>query len=186
MLSEEEQQKPFLRYQVTKSGISPRGIPGRPGTTFIVNSDEHNEEGFSDESSANRIAQMEKRMRKEEMLQKEIPDPTVYGDKEALITLIGWGSTKGPVLDALKILDERGIKAKFLHLTYLNPLPLEFLEKFFKDIDPHKTLLLEQNYTSQLGGWIREKVGFEAGHRFLKYDGRIFYPEEIIERINQM
>ncbi len=186
LMSEADQQKDYKRYELTKSGISPRPIPGREGFTFRVNSDEHSEYGFSEESAENRVAQMEKRMRKLELCQKEIPDPKVYGDKNAKIIFVGWGSSKGSILEAQKILAEQKIATKFLHLTYMNPLPQKFLEKFFGAIKKEKVLMVEQNYTAQCAALIREKIGYEIKDKFLKYDGRPFYPEEIVEKVKAL
>lgn len=186
LLSETDQQKEYQRYEITNSGISPRAIPGRKGFTFRANSDEHSELGFSEESAENRAAQMEKRMKKLELCQKEIPDPKVYGDKNAKIILVGWGSSKGPILEAQKMLAERKIATKFLHLTYMNPLPEKFLEKFFGTVKKEKVLMVEQNYTAQCAALIREKIGYEIKDKFLKYDGRPFFPEEIVEKVRDL
>ena len=49
-----------------------------------------------------------------------------------------------------------------------------------------KVLNIEANYTGQLGGLITEKTGLVLEHNFLKYDGRPFYPEEIITKIKEL
>ena len=54
---------------------------------------------------------------------------------------------------------------------------MEVLEK------AKKILLIENNYQGQLGKWIRMKTGIKIRDKFLKYDGRQFYPEEIKEEI---
>lgn len=186
LLSTKEQRKKYKRYQLTASGISPRAFPGRKGFVFRANSDEHSEDSYSNEEAQNRNEQMEKRMRKLKTCQKEIPNPSVYGDKKAKITLIGWGSSKGPILEAQKILSKEKIKTQFLHLNFLNPLPENFLTKFFVKIKGEKTLMIEQNYTAQCAGLIREKTGFHIQDSLLKYDGRPFFPEEIVKKVRQI
>ena len=127
---------------------------------------------------------MEKRMRKLETLKKKIPNPKIYGKKDAKITLIGWGSSKGPILEAQKILEKEGIDANFLHLNYLNPFPSDFVSKFLNKTK--KTLMIEQNITGQCSGLIREKTGMEIKDQLLKYDGRPFFPEEIIKKVKEI
>ncbi len=185
LLTAKEQQKEYKRYEITNSGISPRAIPGRKGFTFVANSDEHSEEGFSEESVEVRQAMVEKRMRKLTACQREIPNPNVYG-QGSQITLVGWGSSKGPILEAQKILLKEKIKTQFLHLNYLNPLPEKFLTKFFSKVKEENALMIEQNSTAQCSGLIREKIGFNIKHHFLKYDGRPFFPEEIAEKVKQI
>lgn len=186
ILTEQEQQKEYKRYKITSSGISPRAIPGRKGNVFVANSDEHTELGFSEESVENRKLMYDKRMRKLETCKKEIPNPKVYGDKKAKIVLVGWGSSKGPILEAQKILEKEKIKTQFLHLTFINPLPERFLDKFFSNLKKEKVLMIEQNYTAQCAGIIKEKIGFDIKNKFLKYDGRQFFPEEIVRQVKKI
>ena len=186
LLTAKEQKKPYKRYQITSSGISPRALPGRAGFTFIANSDEHNELGYSEEDAVNRIAMMKKRMRKLETCQKNVPNPNIYGSKTAKITLISWGSNKGPILEAQKILLREGIKTQFLHITYLNPLPKRFLTNFFNKTKNNSTLIIEGNFTAQFAGLLKEKIDFVSENHLLKYDGRAFLPEEIVNKVKTL
>ncbi len=183
LLSEEEmsKQEDFKRYELTPSGVSPRSLPSRAGGIFNANSDEHNEYGFSSDDPKVRTAMMDKRMRKSDSLAKELPSPKLHGPKEAQDTIIGWGSTKGPILSALKLLEGEGIEAKFLQLTYLSPFPAKFVKKILEK--SRKVIIVENNQTGQLAALIREKTGIEIKLKVLKYDGRPFFPEELGEKL---
>jgi len=176
--------KNYLRYQITKSGVSPRSLPGMISGLFDANSDEHDEYGFVTENQTIRIKMMDKRFSKLLALEKEIVEPKIYGDKDAEITLIGWGSTKKPILEALKLFKEAGVKVKFLHFTYLWPLPTKEITKILKG--KGKKIILENNKTGQLASLIKEKTGLEPTSQLLKYDGRPFWPEEIVERAKEV
>ena len=65
---EEDDKGYFRRYALTGNGISPRPIPGVKGGIHHITGVEHNEEGKPSEAASNRQAQMEKRMRKTEIL----------------------------------------------------------------------------------------------------------------------
>lgn len=184
IFSPANQKGEYRRYQITNSGISPRQLVTREGIVFRANSDEHDQFGFSEEDPINRKKMVEKRMKKLATLEKKLPNPKVYGQAKAKITLIGWGSTKGPVLEAQKILEKERIKTNFLHLNYLNPFPANFVLKFLRSAK--KTLLIEQNPTAQAGGLIREKTGIEIKNQFLKYDGRPYFPEEIVKKVKEI
>lgn len=184
LLTPREQQKKYQRYQITQTGISPRAIPGRKGFTFLANSDEHNQFGVSDEGAQNRINQIEKRDRKLQTLVKKMPQPKVYGDQQASITLVSWGSSKGAILEAQKILKQNKIKTNFLHLNYLNPFPIKFVSKFLQSAK--NILMVEQNISAQGTGLIREKTGINITNRLLKYDGRELFPEDIIKKVKEM
>ena len=169
----------YLRYKVTESGISPRALPGVEGGMHAANSDEHDEYGYNNETSTNRNAQHEKRMRKLETALKVIPDPILYGPKDADLTIVSWGSTKGAILQAMEDLRDKSVN--FLHFTYLWPFPTEGAVRMLKSAK--KLMVIESNITGQFEGMIRQYVGRAPELNFRKYDGRPFWPHEIGERI---
>lgn len=176
--------KDYKRYEITPDGISPRALAGIEGGVHIANTDEHNEYGFSEESSINRKNMMNKRFRKMDKLIKEIPAPAVYGPPEAEITLISWGSCKGPVLEALKFLNKDKNKVNFVHFTYLHPFPSDSVSSILKNCST--CAVIENNKTSQLSKLIRMNTGYNIENRILKYDGRQFLPDEIILEVDKL
>lgn len=167
----------YQRYKLERDGISPRAFAGS-GNFFIANSDEHDEQGYSTEEIEMRNLQMQKRMKKlETCAQNHLPPPTLYGPENADLTIISWGSNKGPILESLKNFP----KVNYLHLTWISPFPTEELSLFLKK---SKLLLnIEANYSAQMGGLIKERTGIEVANNLLKYDGRPFFVEEITEKI---
>jgi 2-oxoglutarate ferredoxin oxidoreductase subunit alpha len=166
----------FPRYRLTEDGISPRAFPGK-GVIVKANSDEHDQFGFSEESVENRKAQVEKRLKKLSAL--KVPKPNLYGPKKADLTIVSWGSTKGPILEAIK-----DLPVNCLHFNWLSPFPVEAVIEILKEAP--KTVLIENNYQGQLGLWLRLQTGLEIENKFLKYDGRQFYPEEIRAKIKKL
>jgi 2-oxoglutarate ferredoxin oxidoreductase subunit alpha len=173
----------FKRYEFTASGISPRSIPGQKNGIFLANSDESDAKGFSDESSENRLDKVHKRFKKIEMIKGDMPELNVYGDIRAKTCLMTWGSTKGPALEAMRRLQAMGIPTKLLALNYIEPFPSEEIEKFIKS--SKKVVLIEGNYTSQLGKLITMNTGYDIEHKLLKYDGRPIYPDEIVNYVTK-
>ncbi len=174
----------FNRYEDTPSGVSPRSIPGQPGGMFVANSDEHEPTGLADEEEATRKIQIEKRMRKLQFAKNDIPEPVkLYGPKEADVTLVGWGSTKGPILEAMKELSKsRGKSVNFVQVRLLHPFPVKEVDAILRQAK--RRVLIENNFSGQLGGLIREKTGIDITDKLLKYDGRPIHPEEIITYVN--
>jgi len=174
--------KDFKRYKVTESGVSPRSIPGQKGGVYLANSDEHDEYGFSSEEADVRVAQMDKRLRKLVHAAQHLHGAHVYGNPRARRTVVGWGSTKGPILDAIAWLPPRlQRKVNFLHLNVMWPFPSDRVAHILGRA--RRVLLVENNATAQLAGLIRQYTGFHIAHRLLKYDGRPFTAKEIKERI---
>ncbi|MBI4090657.1 MAG: 2-oxoacid:acceptor oxidoreductase subunit alpha [Candidatus Komeilibacteria bacterium] len=177
--------KDYQRYRVAPDGISPRSIPGQKNGIYLANSDEHDTYGFSNEESANRIAQVRKRAAKFAKASEEINGAKLYGNPRARLTVVGWGSTKGPILDALSWLPRRmQRKINFLHINVVWPFPSEAVHRILKR--SKRALLIENNSTAQLGGLIRQQTGIYMEHKMLKFDGRPLYPLDIKERILSM
>ena len=192
----------YLRYKVTESGISSRVLPGTEGGVHISNSDEHDEYGYNVEDVENRNAQMEKRMRKLQTAMKEVPEPKLYGPKDADLTIVSWGSTKGPILQALNLpspgarLDstrqvgrvpegrEGSLSVNFLHFVYLWPFPTPKAVELIKSAK--RLMTIENNYTGQFDGLIRQFIGRAPEESLRKYDGRPFWPHEIVEAVSKI
>ena len=169
----------FARYAVVPSGVSERSIPGQVGGLFAANSDEHDATGMANEEADIRLQQMDKRMKKLQALRSEIQEPVkLYGPKEAEVTLVGWGSTKGPILEAMK----KSKNINFLQIRCLEPFPVKEVDTVLRQAK--RRVLIENNYSGQLGGLIRERTGIDITDKFLKYDGRPINPEEIINLLN--
>lgn len=103
---------------------------------------------------------------------------------DAEITIIGWGSTKGPILEAMKLLENDGIETNFLHLVYINPFPTSTVSKVIEKAK--KTFIVENNKTAQMASLIRQHTGIEINNKILKYNGRPFFPNEIYEGIKEV
>jgi 2-oxoglutarate ferredoxin oxidoreductase subunit alpha len=174
----------YRRHAITFDGISPRAVPGTAGGIFSTTSDEHDPQGHITEGIENRIAMMRKRMGKLETAAREIPDEfkwKLHGPESADLTLVGWGSTKGAILDAVAELEAEGKSANFLQLRLMRPFPTEAVTRILSSA--RRTILVEANYTAQLGALIREHTGVEMQHKILKYDGRPFSRNEVVEGV---
>jgi 2-oxoglutarate ferredoxin oxidoreductase subunit alpha len=107
----------------------------------------------------------------------------MFGPEDADATIIGWGSTKGPILEALKILGDN-VKVNFLQIVYLHPFPVDKVKERVKLAK--KTIVVENNMTSQLSSLIREHLLTAVDHKILKYDGRPFNPEALSLQIKEV
>lgn len=184
MLTENDlaKMKEYKRYLSTKSGVSPRSIPGQKGGVHIANSDDHDEFGFSIEGFTPDIRNLlvEKRASKIDGVLKDLPQPQLFGPKSAKITLIGWGSIKGPVLEALKSLKD----VNYLHVSCPWPLSEEAMREKVKNVK--KLVSIENNQTGQFANILREITGIEVDERLTKYNTAQFFPEEIIDNVNKL
>jgi 2-oxoglutarate ferredoxin oxidoreductase subunit alpha len=171
----------WKRYELTQDGVSPRVFPGTPNGMHVASSYEHDETGFSTESFQMRVKQVDKRAKKIEAILKEMPKPKVYGHKKGDVTIVGWGSMKLPALDALPILEAKGIKACFVHFTHLYPLDPKAVKSAFRG--SKKLIMVENNSTAQFAGMLKEYADADMDFHILKYDGRPLFPEQIADEI---
>ncbi|HTW48008.1 MAG TPA: 2-oxoacid:acceptor oxidoreductase subunit alpha [Acidobacteriaceae bacterium] len=177
----------YKRYLITESGVSPRAIPGVPGYTHVVASDEHDEDGvlISDmfTNAGKRRAMMEKRMRKEAGIAASVPPPVLQGPKDADVTLIGWGSTQGVIEEARAQLAEQGITANQLQIRWLVPLHGDAILSQLRNAK--RTIIVENNYSGQFARYLRSETSFVADGHIRKYDGEPFMPHHIVEAVRE-
>ncbi|TMD17841.1 MAG: hypothetical protein E6J07_06600, partial [Chloroflexi bacterium] len=174
----------YRRHALTADGVSPRTLPGMPGGIFSTTSDEHDPEGHITEGIENRIAMMRKRMAKLETAAREIPASskfTLHGPRQADLTLVAWGATKGAILDAMGELENGGRTVNFLQIRLMRPFPADAVAAILRSA--RLTVLIENNYSAQLGALISEQTGVALDHHVLKYDGRPFSRNEIVEGV---
>jgi 2-oxoglutarate ferredoxin oxidoreductase subunit alpha len=174
----------FKRYSLdTDNGASLRSIPGQKGGVYISNGYEHDEQGVVTESPHERLQMAGKRLKKLNAIQSDVRPPTLYGEADADITFVSWGSSRGPVIDAIALLKQQGVKANLYHFTWMFPFAgaqvKEMLSKAKRIVD------VEQNATGQLAALIREHTGVEITEKILKFDGRPFFPEDIVEAVRR-
>jgi 2-oxoglutarate ferredoxin oxidoreductase subunit alpha len=177
----------YKRYKFTESGISPRAVPGVPRHIHTVATDEHMEDGvlISDEftNPIKRRAMMEKRMRKVAGIEAAVPPPALWGPRDADVTLIGWGSTKGVIEEACEMLHEEGISANQLQIRWLVPLHGEAILELLKNA--RHTIIVENNYSGQFARYLRSETSFVPDGNIRKYDGEPFMPHHIVEAVKE-
>ncbi len=184
--------QPFLRYQYTETGVSPRAVPGQAGLQFVAGSDEHDERGhlISDIRAgipkwvSERQKMMDKRMKKLRGLADAVPAPRREGPSEAPLTFLAWGSTVGAVRDAMAELLQQGKPTNLLWFPAVYPLKADLLGTELASA--RRTLLVEGNYSGQFGRLLRAETGFVPTDRLLKYDGEPFYPHEIVAKAREV
>ena len=182
-----QEQGQYKRFQFTESGISPRIALGTAGTVFWNTGDERNEQGHIDENPMNRTKMMEKRMKKLEVVEKEIPASekfNLFGEEDAAATVVSWGSTKGAIVEAKERLEAEGTKINFLQARLLHPLPANDFSKLLGGAK--KIIDVEMNYSGQLAGIIRERTGILIENLILKYNGRPMTSDEVYEAIKKV
>ena len=175
---------PYQRYRFTENGLSPRLLPGLSMHLVVADSDEHDEEGHISEDHGVRIAMVEKRLRKFELLRQQVVAPELSGEKGADLLFVCWGSSQGPVREAAAVLRGQGRSVAVLHFSQAWPLvPAQFL-----DILQASSMIVcvEGNATGQFARLIQREAGFALPGRIARYDGLPFTARYILDRLERL
>ncbi len=176
--------KGYVRFALTENGVSPRAIPGFSEALVVVDSDEHTPDGKLTEDLAVRTAMVEKRLRKGLGLAAETVPPDLYGPQAPDQLLVCWGSTLGPALEAMEMLEARGESVSVLHFRQVYPLDsgqfLPILEA------ARRVAAVEGNATGQFAALIRRECGFAIDRMVLRYDGLPFTARYILKGLEDL
>lgn len=176
-----DRKPPFKRYLDTETGISPLTFVPDKDAIVKANSYEHDEMGITTEVPQTITLMQDKRLRKRKHLVEEIErhkTVKVYGNNNASVALLCWGSNKGVCVEAA-----RNFGIKVIQPIVLSPFPVK---QFRKALDGVKRLIcVENNATSQLVRLINN-YGFDANEKILKYDGRPFSLDDLEERLKKV
>jgi 2-oxoglutarate ferredoxin oxidoreductase subunit alpha len=169
-------------------GVTRHVAPGTriaSGKYPIVTGLEHDELGHPTGSPKLHVAMTAKRRNKLRKLASELPVPAVYGANEGEVLLVGWGSTFGPMREAVDKFRSLGDAVSCINLKYVNPLP-GGLEEIFKGF--RHVFVVELNDEGvygygQLGAVIRARYCDPKIRGITKVDGLTWKVKEIVDRV---
>jgi len=177
--------KPYPLDRITRH--APPGSRIGSGVYPTVTGLEHDEMGHPTGSPALHTKMTAKRREKFKALAATLPVPEVFGDESGDVLLVGWGSTFGPVREALGRLRQNGTRAAQLHLRHLNPLPqgLEDVFKRYRDV-----IVVEMNDEGlygygQMASLLRARYANPSIRSLTKTDGLTFRVSEIVSGVTQ-
>lgn len=179
-LANPEEIRDYKRYQLTEHGVSPRLYPGQSTHLVGADSDEHDERGhITEDLGATVMAMVGKRLAKLDGLREEISPPEETYMNDADTVLVGWGSSRGALLESLYLLKQEGKKAGMIHFTELWPLPK------FTFPEGKTYITVESNATGQLARLLRSEYGVSFQGTINRYDGLPLTGEYIRSRFNE-
>ena len=168
-------------------GVTPRVVPGTPimsGRYPIAGGLEHDEFGHPTASPKLHMEMTAKRRKKLQALAATLPTPKVYGPPEGNLLLVGWGSTQGPIREAVDRARAAGDSVSSLHIKYLNPLP-PGLENIFAGFNAIRVVEMNDEGLygyGQLAGLLRARYCDPKILGINKTDGLTWKVKEILER----
>jgi 2-oxoglutarate/2-oxoacid ferredoxin oxidoreductase subunit alpha len=131
-----------------RTGLSRRFIPGQPGGMFTATGLAHDEASKVAYDSATHQRSSTMRSRKLAVLQQLLQPPSIYGGEEGDLLVVGWGSTRGAIEEAVERARDEGLAVSSVHLTFLSPLQPGLKEIFGRF---RKVMTVEINYSDEPG-----------------------------------
>ncbi|WP_373035942.1 2-oxoacid:acceptor oxidoreductase subunit alpha [Sulfurimonas sp.] len=167
----------YERYVDTQSGVSPRGVPAFGDGLVCAEGHEHDERSQITEDYNKRVQMADKRARKEEALIAEAIEPEYIGGGD--IAIVGWGSTRGAIKEAIAMLDEPSLTQ--VHFRWIHPLNPEHLEvlKKYKHI-----IMVENNADGAFSNQLKMH-GVKIDMMILQYNGFSFFADQLREMISK-
>ena len=160
----------------------PWAIPGTPGLEHRIGGLEKEAiTGNVSYEPANHQLMTDTRAWKVANIANDIPPVEVFGDTDADILVLGWGSTYGSIRAAARRVRLGGKKVATAHLRYLNPLPTNLGEV----LNSYKQILIPELNTGQLRRVIRAEFLRDV-KGLNKVAGEPFKIAEIEARILEM
>jgi 2-oxoglutarate ferredoxin oxidoreductase subunit alpha len=130
------------------TGLFQRVVPGQPGGMHTITGLAHDRNSRVAYDPATNEEGLRHRSLKLAALQQTLVTPAVFGDEEGDLLLVGWGSTRGAIEEAVTRLRAEGHSVSSLHLTFLQPMPSgigEILRRF------RRVMTIENNWSDQMG-----------------------------------
>ncbi|MBY0307807.1 MAG: 2-oxoacid:acceptor oxidoreductase subunit alpha [Phycisphaerales bacterium] len=170
----------YKRYAYTDDSVSPMGIPGEEGGQYVATGIEHDELGHPGYTPEIHVGMQTKRWAKLEPLRNGLARHVTHGDERPEIALIGFGSTFGPVREAVDRARAEGLSVGAFYPRVLGPFPAEQVRGFASGA--RRVIVPEVNFTGQLARLVRGECGI-AVESHAKCDGLPFTAEDIYDAI---
>jgi 2-oxoglutarate/2-oxoacid ferredoxin oxidoreductase subunit alpha len=181
----DSQNQEHIPFEITEDYITPMAIPGQPNGSYVPTGLEHNAKGNPSYTPEIHQKMVEKRHKKldkafESSQGFELFEPDNTNKK---LGIISWGSTEGPIREALELLAQKNIFLSLMQITLLNPLPVKSIKDF-----SHKSenvVVIEHNYQGQLAGMLDAFLDKKV-LRLNKITGLPYYPNELVAELKNL
>ena len=154
-------------------------IPGTPGFEYRNGGLEKDYfKGGISSDPKNHQKMVDTRAAKVKNVQRDIPDLEIFGNENADLLVVGWGSTRGHLMSTVSSMNKKGKNVAMAHFNYINPLPKnteEVLKKF------KKIVVCELN-SGQFAGHLRAEVPGVNILQYNKVQGQPFTVTELEEQ----
>jgi 2-oxoglutarate ferredoxin oxidoreductase subunit alpha len=173
----------YKRYELTEDGVSHRLYPGQSKHLVLTDSHEHDETGHICEEADNRVKMVDKRLKRLGSVVATFDSPERLGNANAETVILGWGTSREPLVESVKSLTDKGLDVGLLCFNDLWPFPTEAAKQAVAH-NP-RLIAVEGNATAQLTQIFTQHIGRADIRTVLRYDGRPFLSDELTEQLER-
>jgi 2-oxoglutarate ferredoxin oxidoreductase subunit alpha len=176
----------YKRYKETKSGVSPMSWPGMKGGEYQTNGLEHGEDGSPSSMHIVHEKMNAKRYRKLRLVRDKYSFYRRYGAEKADVGIICWGSSKGPVKEAVLAANGRGERVAAFVPQLLYPFPSYAFEEFVKSV--REVIVIELSYSAQFYKYLQTFLELPEGHTYVykRSGGKNLTVAEVEDKIQKV
>ena len=175
----------YERYRDTANGVSPMSVPGMRNGMYQTNGLEHDAEGRPSSLYLTHETMNAKRYRKMWPIRDRYHSFRRFGPERADVGVLCWGSSKGPVQEAVAAANARGERVAAFVPQMLYPFPKRDFEEFLSGVGD--LLIVELSYTAQFYKYLRTFLDLPAGrtHVLKRSGGKDLTAVEVTEGIEK-
>ena len=136
------------------------------------------------EDYVRRKKMVDKRVRKMSTVFDHLPAPKLEGPADADVTVVGWGSTWGVLVEAAERLRAEGISTNHLQIKFMVPFHVKEVTEILGK--SQRIIVVENNHSGQFARHLRAETGIKAHSHIRKYDGEPFEPKHIVAAVKEI
>ena len=176
----QEPDESYRRYAMTDDGVSPMTVPGIAGGMYQTNGLEHDEQGRPSSMFLTHERMNAKRHRKLDAIAEKYPLFRRFGAADAEVGILCWGSSAGPVAEAIEAMNAKGARVAAFVPRILAPLPLQELQTFIDSCE--RIVIIELSFEEQFHRYLRSLVTLPPEtHVHARSGGKALSVTEVIE-----
>ena len=173
----------YKRFKITEGGVSPMSVPGMEGGQYNACGIEHDETGKPTSEYGHHEAMNRKRYSKLRAIRKDLTFVRRYGPEDAEVGVIGWGSSKGAIKEAVLRAEECGMKVAALVPQIIYPIPHEIIDEFIKPL--RRVIVVELSYSGQFYLYLKSHYPMPEKLMLYKRSGpKLLSVEEVFQQIH--
>jgi len=180
-----EELEDYTRFRITDNGVSPMSFPGIKDGMYQAAGIEHGEKGLPTSDKNVHEKMTAKRFQKNKAVAEELNFIRFYGPEDAEVGVLGWGSSKGAIKEAVLRLNEEGYSVKAAVPQILMPLPTKQLNQYVESL--HSLIVAEISYSGQFYRYLKGELQFGDCEikQYARVGGAAFNVEEIYNVVEQ-